>query len=269
MESIQSKIINELKKQVKNTTIENDNHFMNHSCITEYPPDVNDFPKYYHSKCFVFVLDPGDCLYIPKYWNHWVFSYPDVKTLSVTKENIAISFPIVDFKGKVANKFSEFVPFLSKVSEKCPFFNIRWDNILKTIPKTKTNYFSSKTNHIIPFKNNQTEKTISEIHNLILKNETNISLSQNELFDNIKPPNFYTDSFPSSIIKSYLWFTFCKTKKPIDTGLHNDCFHSILVQIKGIKVVRVYPPNEYDNLYMSQYKRNTSFPISGTNETTL
>jgi hypothetical protein len=254
-EEVESKesmeIMKKLKDEFMNSIIEKDNHFMNHSCISEYPPDVNYFPNYYNAKCGVHVLHPGDCLYIPKYWNHWVFSYPDVK--SETKENIAASFPIIDFKGKVSNKFSNFMPFLSRISEDCPFFDITWDYLLETIPDIKTIYYSSKTSHIISFINRQKEKSISEIHKLVLKNDTNISLSQNEIYGNIKPPKFYTDSFPSSVMKSYLWFSFCKSKKPIDTGLHNDDVHSILVQIKGIKVVRLYPPNEYDKLYMSQY----------------
>ena len=74
----QNKIFNELKKEYKESIVLDDNHFMNHSSIEDYPPSVLNFPKFYYAHSTTYILYPGECLYIPKYWNHWVFTYQKI-----------------------------------------------------------------------------------------------------------------------------------------------------------------------------------------------
>ena len=67
-------------------------------------PHVNliKYPLYMFSKYKVFTLKPGDCLYIPSNWWHWVFS---------RKENIAIN---VWFDGIDSPELTFNTPFLRK-----------------------------------------------------------------------------------------------------------------------------------------------------------
>lgn len=52
-----------------------------YSYITTEFPDKNQFPKFYDAKRIEITLEPGEMLYIPSGWYHWVFSEePDPET---------------------------------------------------------------------------------------------------------------------------------------------------------------------------------------------
>ena len=52
-----------------------------YSYITTEFPDRKQFPKFYEAKRIEIILEPGDMLYLPAGWYHWVFSEdPDPDT---------------------------------------------------------------------------------------------------------------------------------------------------------------------------------------------
>lgn len=223
-----------------------------HSLIKDYPPDINKFPKFYNCKEFLFVLEPGDMLYIPPLWFHWVHSYQD------QNENIAVSFPIVEFKEQVYNKFSENRPFIYSLDkDKYPFLSIKKSDIDKT---NQHKALISKSNKCVPVIKNEEVKweniTITEAEKI---KETGkfVSFGQScSLAKELKitPPSFILSSFPKSKFTSCTWVYLFPKDQYIDSGLHYDNNPGVLIQIKGKKIVRMYAPYDDKNLYVSPFK---------------
>lgn len=225
----------------------------NHSAIPIYPPNPVDYPKFYNVKEKLYILYPGDSLYIPPFFPHWVHSYPDKN--SEYNENIAFSFP-VKYNSNLFNEFSRKLPFVFNLSNKDnEFLNYDVNTILEKL-ESKTRIFISDYNTITPVKKstlthnqkkfNLNKKSLQKLINSKL--DKYMYISQVEL-DIALVPDYYKMSFPNINIKSYLWMSFCKKNNYIDSGLHWDIFHNILVQVKGIKIVRVFSQNDSDSLY--------------------
>jgi hypothetical protein len=232
------------------------------SIIDTYPPNVNKFPNFYKCKEYLYILYPGDMLYIPKNWFHWVFSYPDITTKF--NQNIAISFPITKFGNKLCNEFKNEVPFVSKLNDN-EYPNISYEILKKFNNPYEYKFFKSKKNVLTPcikpgFNNKiivDEVASFKKLEHLLKKNDYNIYVGQNgNIMDknnslNINPNKKMLDGFPESKFGCFLWFGSILSKDNyIDSGLHYDYSHNCLIQIKGIKIVRLYHPNDYDNLYI-------------------
>ena len=225
-----------------------------HSCIPEYPPNYLEYPKFYNVIEQTFILHPGDMLYIPQKWFHWIHSYPDDNL-----ENFAVSFNMTNVT-KVMNEFHNEKPFVFHLDKK----NNKFLNYNQSIFKDKEQKhitLLSKNNIISPVHketllNNSIKKelTLNEIYHIKNTNKFNITIGQNTTLQkelDFKPPTQLFYSFPDSTIKSFFWTYFLKNKKSyIDSGLHADFFHNVLIQVKGIKIVRMYSPDNFDNLYV-------------------
>lgn len=234
------------------------------SIIDTYPPNINKFSKFYKCKEYIFILRPGDMLYIPYNWMHWVFSYPD--TTTEHNENIAISFPVTDFKGELNNQFSKEIPFVSH-SDKTDYPNLSFDILKENYNKNyKYNVLKSKKNTIIPiikpgFSNKIIKEAVNfaELESLLNEKKFNVYLGQNaDIINktnslNIHPSKTIIDGFPNSKFGCFLWFnsTFSNNNH-VDSGLHYDEVHNVLVQIKGTKIVRMYHPDDMSNLYLRE-----------------
>lgn len=225
----------------------------NHSAIPVYPPNPIDYPKFYNTKEKLYILEPGDSLYIPPFFPHWVHSYPEKN--SKYNENIAFSFN-TEYNSTLFNEFSRELPFVFNLNSKDnKFLNYNVDTILKKL-NDKTTIHISDYNTIIPvhkktLKHNQ--KTF-DIEKLSLQKLINLKINKYMYISQIevniaKVPYYYQKSFPNTNIKKHLWMSFCKEDNYIDSGLHWDIFHNILVQVKGVKIVRVFNKFDSDNLY--------------------
>lgn len=229
-----------------------------HSSIPEYPPNYLKYPKFYNAKEHIFILHPGDMLYIPSKWFHWVHSYPDENL-----ENLAVSFNITNIT-KIMNEFHNETPFIFHIDKTTnKFLNFDSTIITDSIFNKKQTYTTllSKNNIILPvhketlkFNSIKKELTLKEIYHIKNTSKFNIVIGQNTKLQenlNIKPPLQLHYSFPNSKINSFFWLYFFKNKKSyIDSGLHLDYWHNVLIQVKGIKIVRMYSPDNYDNLYV-------------------
>ena len=228
-----------------------------HSCIPEYPPNYLEYPKFYNAKEYVFILHPGDMLYIPPKWFHWIHSYPDENL-----ENFAVSFNMTNVK-KVMNEFHVEKPFifhLDKTNNKFLNYN---SSIFKDDKNKEQKHITllSKNNIISPvhketLTNNSIKKelTLNEIYHIKNTNKFNITIGQNTILQknlDFTPPLQLFYSFPDSTINSFFWLYFIKNKKSyIDSGLHSDYWHNVLIQVKGVKIVRMYSPDNHNNLYI-------------------
>lgn len=226
-----------------------------HSIINEYPPNPVVYPKFYNCKEHIFILNPGDLLYIPPRWFHWVHSYGD--------ENIAVSFPEVEYNNLVYNDFSLGKPFIYNLNpdkDKYNFLNLSL-NDLNTQDELKT-LLSKTTNVLIPVVKNTSDVRfknlkLNEILTLRNKGKYNMLIGQNFTAiknNKIKPPDFILDSFPGTTFQVSSWISLPnKNNDHIDSGLHYDYNHNCLVQIKGTKVVRMYSPDCLNNFYLKPH----------------
>jgi hypothetical protein len=230
------------------------------SIIESYPPNINKFPKFYNCKEYTYILHPGDMLFIPKNWFHWVFSYPD--TSSKLNTNIGLSFSttqLTDF-----NTIEE-KPHLIKLNNYQPL-NITYQTLLNIYKHDSKTHLvcKSKTHTLIPiikpgFHNKMKihDITFNKFHTLANKHTYNLYMAQNcNIFDksselHIKPPEYIFKHLPTSKFKCYLWLSSCKNNNSyIESGLHFDPYHNFMIQIQGTKIVRLYHPNDIHNLYI-------------------
>lgn len=232
---------------------------LTHSLIPSYPPDVTKFPLFYNCKEYIVILHPGEALYIPSNWFHWVFSYPESEN---ERTNIAISYKFYDKSGKKI-KYTE--PLKYKLDKnKYEYFNYTFDT-LKTTYKNKKihNVCKSKKNILVPvekptLKNKIYEDalTLTEIEKQ--SKEYNLYIQQNDYFQPHDPPTFMKDYFTKiykcSFYCHYWILLFNSQTNYIDSGLHYDGDPGLLICIKGIKIVRLYHPNDYENLYVQTMK---------------
>ena len=236
--------------------------FTSHSAIPSYPPNINIYPDFYKCKEYTFILNPGDMLYIPAGWFHWVFSYPDQD-----KQNIAISYAVSNFDGCIYNEFYYKKPYKFTLNKnEHDFFNYNFNTFKENTTK-KINVIKSTKNILIPV-NKHTLKnklsyqslTFSEIENIISQDTHNIYIGQYNTGLQTqwpKPPECLLRGFPTSKFTCYNWISLFKTNTEyIDSGLHYDITHGILVQIKGRKLIRLFKPQDYNNLYVQpMYKQ--------------
>ena len=225
-----------------------------HSAIPEYPPNVLKYPKFYNSLEKIIILEPGDMLYIPPMWFHWIHSYPDENL-----ENFAVSFNIIKVK-EVFNRFEAEIPFVFHLDKNTEdFLNI--NPVVFQDNTFKHKIILSENRTIVPVKKssldiypNKIELSMKEIFLLKKKKKYNISIGQNSSLNynlNIKTPKVLENSFPGSKFIQYLWMYYIKDNDSyIDTGLHVDRVYNVLCQVKGKKVIRLYHPGTSDNMYI-------------------
>jgi hypothetical protein len=245
--------------------------YLCHSLIPSYPPPYNLFPRFYSARERIFILEPGCSLFIPRRWCHWVFSYPSSSSTDLESANIAISFPVTSYNGKVLSPFDEDKPVALKLTEE-PFLN--WDvstflsdEQLEDDELHDVLYSKGMTLHTVKKKASkgvihQKSMTKRQLVNLVKEGKHNVSLGQNKTLlskvrrQESKPPDFWLGSMGDCRISTNIWLTWCRSEMGVDTGLHYDWTHGLLVQIKGTKVVRLYAPEEHENLYIGVQNGN-------------
>lgn len=227
--------------------------YTSHSAIPTYPPNVINYPNFYNCKEYTFILHPGDMLYIPAGWFHWVFSYPD------EQQNIAISYAVSELNGPIYNEFQFKKPYLFNLNKyEHSFFNYTFNTFKNMYPTHKINTIISKNNTLVPVKKQslkhkltKCQLTFNEMYDLFTKNTHNIYMGQNESLNPQKPPECLLRGFPNSKFTCNQWLAlFKKDTEYIDSGLHYDITHGILVQIKGTKLIRLFRPQDANKLYL-------------------
>lgn len=222
----------------------------NHSIIPTYPPNIVKYPNFYKYKQeYVITLNPGDALYIPPKWFHWVFSYPDEY-----KKNIAVSFFI-----KNTQKFMNEEPTKYLLDKNnCKYLNYSFKTLEKMYPSKKHNVLKSKHNIISPVNKStlktqvfRDELTLKEINKQ--KNKYNIYMCQNSNLKSHELPKCIQAKFPDCHYHSFYWIiSFLNDTEYIDSGLHYDTSAGFLVAVNGTKIVRLYHPDNENNFYLEK-----------------
>jgi len=215
----------------------------NFSKIKKYPPDFKLYPLYYDKNNIVheFTITPGQCLYIPKNWWHWVFTYAD--TISVTSwDTIEDSTPYV---------FEQ--PIFKTISNK-------WTNDYLTA-KLQNDllycYFTKEVDLLTcDFSTFMTQpfyfSTYAHPDNLTILNKFQPDIDQ--LYKDIKINKPWYN----------IWIL-PPTLPEVDSGLHFDeGYSNYLIVLRGKKKVLLFPPENSQYLYKieSQYSLAKSDQIS-------
>lgn len=228
-----------------------------HSLIDSYPPNINKFPKFYNAGQQLFVLEPGDMLYIPPKWFHWVHSY------QTDGENIAVSFPALEYEPPILNEFSTGAPFIYSLNkDSYAPLNLTAKDFENISESTKHKMLISKSNILVPVdKGRGIPVKVSSIDEAkkFVSDGYYSALGQNfEIAGKLKipPPYFLLSSFPKCRFYGCAWLymypDISKRKDTfIDTGLHFDYGPNVLIQVKGKKVIRLFSPEDSHNLYLS------------------
>ena len=264
--NIINKTVNVIKMDTTNTNILT---YLSHSAIPSYPPDVFKYPNFYKCKEYVYILNPGDMLYIPPKWFHWVFSYNIENDI-----NVAFSFMILneDICSKTNNPdILKNKPFTYHYDNDLENYTNSLEYIFKL--KDDVEIIKSKNVNLYPENKIKTDNITKEVLKLsdlnkILSDQYNFVVGQESLSyifnktPSLKPPeylqyllNINTESLK---YKPWLWISYSKeckknNKIPINTGLHYDDLSNFIFQIKGIKVVRLYSPLCHSKLYVKPF----------------
>ena len=263
----------------------------NHSAIDgDYPqleaepqPDANLFPLYYQARKIECTLNPGDMLYIPKGWWHWIFSQDEAiavnfwfntqSTTSVNQLQLDICNRTIDQDIFQQQYLAKNQPLLIKHGGK------NWP----AITLWQRDYLANKKDLIIPqffsglgqhssfapvdkpcWKNSETFSSRCRDRNNKIKLFPQIGFQKLCQKINEDPQLNYVAFIPLStqsslladLTKPYLlerqdinsinfWYSYGK----LHTGLHYDDYENILVLVKGTKRVFLYPPNQGKFLY--------------------
>jgi hypothetical protein len=201
------------------------------------PPkvDLSKYPLYYLVKPIVFELFPGDCLYIPYGWWHWIFS---------KGENMALNQWFLKSKSKSK-------PFKFK---NLNFNRDLWETELVK-EKITGNGFGGGTDYQNICSFNKLDRVYpNEPH--ILKMFTNLKElieigSYHKKYlgflleENL--PNEYKNQLIdlNNIEKYNFWYY----SDGANSGLHYDNYENYLCQMKGSKKVYLFPPKYTRFLY--------------------
>lgn len=211
-------------------------HIFHHSRInTKYsydsPPRPNPFkyPLFYFTCPAVFELHPGEVLYIPYGWWHWVFS---------KGENIAIN---QWFKTKKSDKPFKFIN--KNKLDLTNFFN-RVDGMGMGLAQNNPNIQSYVRPNAYPIDNDEI-KFMGPLKDFM-------EISKDKKYSGFviegQLPKEFIDGVPDRVetnSKYNLWYY----SNDANSGLHYDNYGNFLCQIKGTKKIYLFPPSDSKFLY--------------------
>lgn len=197
----------------------------------DYSPKPNPlkYPLYYLTKPLIFELYPGDVLYIPYGWWHWVFS---------KGENIAIN---QWFNKKINNK-----PYKFRNEKKVKLDNFfdKINGIGMGLAQNNPNIQSYVRPNVYPEDENEFKYmgTLKEFKEITKDMKYSGFVLENQL------PIEFINSVPDRVennSKYNLWYY----SNDANSGLHYDNYDNYLCQIMGTKKVYLFPPSDSRWLY--------------------
>jgi len=207
------------------------------SKVTQRTPSLLKFPLFYLSHPKEYVVNEGECLYIPKGWWHWVVSFEN-------NSSMCLSYNYWFDKSINNDK-----PYITKCSDLKQLQNVFYKFKEKIKSDNSTIYLwcdnqGGKNTTMDDFINNDRYKDCYVITlNAFKKVSNNYN---NNFFENMKK----MVPMPTEIQKEKIHETnFWLNKGNIDTGLHRDDYDGFLCVISGKKVVTLFPPSDAKFLY--------------------
>jgi len=235
-------------------------------------PYINSglYEDYGKCKKTIVVIEPGEMLFIPAGWFHYVISEEDKKTninmavsyfthpdncidCDLDKNKIFKDLEEISINNLVYSKYKNLSqPFIIrdyfKHNKRFSLLDMTKDKIRKMYPKkvkvTKSNKPLFASNFIKKHFPNCCEEKEMMFDDFLSSNNKSYYLIQNENENEIKEIPHFLEKEKYSNFSSWINFGDCYT------ALHYDCFNNILMQILGKKKVILIPPSEYKSLHL-------------------
>jgi hypothetical protein len=216
-----------------------------HSIIAEEFPDRNQFPKFYDAKRIYISIGPGDMVYIPPGWYHWIFSEDPDPTTGL---NVAINY------WYTSNWNMTHVDRYPPIKTTHTIHkNIDYMDFFKTFGDDKLYCSSSNTGHFT-YPSSRWGKhgnitckehflTFNEFYEKRTCEDHWYLSGQRDDRLNTYNPSMY----PQMELKEANWWI---NFGNVNTALHYDQTENLLCQIAGSKRVILFPHSEWSNLYL-------------------
>jgi hypothetical protein len=211
-----------------------------YSMIEDEFPDKEKFPLYYKAHKQEFIINPGQMLFIPPGWFHFVFSEdPDPET----GLNFAINFwydPSETFIDGVSGFKGPYVAD-SPIPKVDPGDIFRPLGILKVWRSPNKDIFYSSTLVTRCIENGSRNEFMTYDEFYETKNPEYYVLQ----YQNIPEIDALVPKHDTPLINSSCWLNFGNTK----TLMHYDGMDNWLCQVQGRKRILLFPPEDRDLLY--------------------
>lgn len=248
----------------------------NVSALPGYPPDPRDYPLFANAAVCSCTLQPGDALYIPYRWWHWVTSYD---------RNVALNFwhaadrsgdwfgrqgvlngqipAVSDTTGFAAEWFARKRPVVIRSSSIAEWPALsRWtdDYLIENGGSGRHPVGVSPDPQLFPVKGPHRTRletmTLEAFVSAARDSSERMYLAQNEaipaaLAADFTIPPFWAECFADRRFRMVFWFTYGGSEG-VTSALHFDYYENLLVQVAGTKRVLLFAPAETPNLYPLQ-----------------
>lgn len=214
-----------------------------YSMIEDEFPDKEKFPLYYKAHKQEFIIEPGQMLFIPPGWFHFVFSEdPDPET----KLNFAVNYwyePSESFSEGTSGFKGPYVADCPiPITKLDPFEIFRPLGLLKVwrSPNTDTFYSGTLFTRCLENGSHNEFMTFDEFY------ETQNPEYYLLQYQNIPAIDALVPKHDTPLINSSCWINFGNIK----TQMHYDGMDNWLCQVHGRKRILLFPPEDRDLLYM-------------------
>jgi hypothetical protein len=249
---------------------------VNHvSEIPAFPPDAEAYPLFPKAVFATVDLHPGDMLYIPTRWWHWVTSFERNLALSLwhgADRRGASSAPDTGNLGTVdvivdPSLFATYFPKKHPVvvrsgdAREWPAFR-KWTDeyLLDASGDRKHNVEISADRHLRftqgSHKTRVEALTLREFLEQTTASKEYHYLAQNDTIPQLLPtdwsiPAFWKACFADDAFRAPFWYCF-GGKEGVVSPLHFDYYENLLVQIAGSKRVLLFAPSQSPYLYRKE-----------------
>jgi len=199
-----------------------------YSYVTSPTPDKDKFPLFYTAKREEYVLEPGECIFIPKFHYHMVVAEEGDEKTQLNASACYFYTSRQDISTHVIQHKVDLDPMTLFPKDK-----------ILEVTKTKSNAFLSNfMRHKFPFENTYLYMTFDEFYET--KNKKLCLIEQHP--DLEQAPVHSVDPDICQLRINFGQGTSCM--------IHCDGMDSAICQIQGRKRVFVFPPSERSKLYI-------------------
>lgn len=250
---------------------------VNHmSAMRVFPPDLTVYPLFASAVYAEVLLEPGDMLYIPCRWWHWVTSYDRNIALSIwhAADRRSMSLPLsadsVSRIDSVTDSFdfaSRYFPAKQPVVlhsghvRRWPAFTNWTDDYLRAVIGSKRHHVGISPEPCLQVIKGD-HPTRAEIMSFDEFLDRSLTFSEYYYLgqDEVAPgllqgdwniPDFWSNCFTDNEFHPALWFTFGRDEG-ITSSLHFDYYENLLAQIAGRKRVLLFSPVQTPYLYRAE-----------------
>ncbi len=198
-------------------------------------PDKNYYRKYYNAEKIEITIHPGEYIFIPSDWFHFVFSE---ETSGKHDVNLAVNF----WYKKTRENSESIYPYTNTHDIKINLDEYKDDVI--TVSESSCNFFLA--NHFKMtnfFENISVKEYKSTMSKFIKKRYPYTYIQQNIMKYPVIPPS---NDIEGDLMLVNFWINFGN----VSSQLHCDGYDNILCQIEGTKRIILFNPNQRDNLYL-------------------